>query len=64
MQQLALPLSTDPAAESVLHRVWQSSHLRQPYHVALATPAIAICLRRAAEAELRRQHRKSGCRAG
>jgi len=64
MQQLALPLSNDPAAESALRRAWQNSHLRQPFHVALATPAIAICLRRAAEADLRRQRRKIHCRAG
>lgn len=56
MKQLALPLS-DPGTDPALRRAWIASRLRLPYHIAINTPAIAICLRRMAAAEIRRNHR-------
>ena len=56
MQQLALPLPTDPVAETALRRAWIASRLRLPFHVAINTPAIAIGLRHMAAAEQRRPH--------
>ncbi len=55
MKQLALPLQNDPSADPALRRAWIASRLRIPFHIALSTPAIAICLRRMAAAEIRRR---------
>lgn len=57
MQQLALPLQSDPGAESALRRAWLASRVRLPYHVAINTPAIAICLRHMAATETRKRLR-------
>ena len=57
MKQLALPLQTDPGADSALRRAWIASRVRLPFHIALSTPAIAICLRQMAAAERRRIRR-------
>ncbi len=57
MQQLALPLKTDPSADSALRRAWLLSRVRLPFHIAINTPAIAICLRHMANAERRRRSR-------
>lgn len=54
MKQLALPLQSDPGADPALRRAWIASRLRMPYHIAINTPAIAICLRRMALSETRR----------
>ncbi len=54
MKQLALPLQSDPGAEPALRRAWIASRLRLPYHIAINTPAIAICLRRMAATESRK----------
>lgn len=53
MKQLALPLESDPGADPALRRAWIASRLRMPYHIAINTPAIAICLRRMALSETR-----------
>lgn len=53
MKQLALPLQLDPSADPALRRAWIASRVRLPFHVALSTPAIAICLRHMAAAERR-----------
>lgn len=55
MKQLALPLQSDPAADSALRRAWLASRLRMPFHVAVNIPAVAICLRHMAAAENRRR---------
>jgi len=55
MQQLALPLKIDPSADSALRRAWLQSRVRLPFHVAINTPAISICLHLMANAERRRQ---------
>lgn len=57
MKQLALPLQSDPGADPALRRAWIASRLRLPFHVAINTPAIAICLRRMAASESRLNHR-------
>ena len=54
MKQLALPLQSDPGADPALCRAWIASRLRLPYHIAINTPAIAICLRRMAATESRK----------
>ncbi len=54
MQQLALPLQIDPSADPALRRAWLASHVRLPFHVAINTPAIAICLRQMAATDRRR----------
>ncbi len=54
MKQLALPLQSDPGADPALRRAWIASRLRLPYHIAINTPAIAICLRRMAATESRK----------
>lgn len=53
MKQLALPLQLDPSADPALRRAWIASRVRLPFHVAISTPAIAICLRHMAAAERR-----------
>lgn len=53
MKQLALPLQSDPGADPALRRAWIASRLRMPFHIAINTPAIAICLRRMAATESR-----------
>lgn len=53
MKQLALPLHNDPSADPALRRAWIASRLRIPFHIAISTPAIAICLRRMAATENR-----------
>ncbi len=55
MKQLALPLHIDPGAESALRRAWIASRVRLPFHIAISTPAIAICLRHMAATESRRR---------
>lgn len=55
MQQLALPLRSDPGADTALRRAWIASRVRLPYYVAINTPAIAICLRHIAESEARKR---------
>lgn len=55
MQQLALALQTDPNADPALRRAWLTSRVRLPFHVAINTPAIAICLRQMAAADRRRR---------
>lgn len=55
MQQLALPLQTDPSADPALRRAWIASRVRMPFHVAINTPAIAICLRQMAATDRRRR---------
>ena len=55
MKQLALPLQNDPSADPALRRAWFASRLRMPFHIAISTPAIAICLRRMAATENRRR---------
>jgi hypothetical protein len=57
MKQLALPLKIEPGADSALRRAWIASRVRLPFHIAISTPAIAICLRRMAAAETRRNCR-------
>jgi len=54
-KQLALPLLTDPTADPALRRAWQRSGLRQPFHVAVHVPALAICLRHLAGVGLKRK---------
>jgi hypothetical protein len=54
-EQLALPLQTDPTADPALRRAWQRSGLRQPFHVAVHVPALAICLRHLAGVGLQRK---------
>jgi len=54
MKQLALPLQNDPSADPALRRAWIASRLHMPFHIAISTPAIAICLRRMAATENRR----------
>jgi len=54
MKQLALPLQVDSGADSALRRAWIASRIRLPFHVAISTPAIAICLRHMALTEQRR----------
>jgi hypothetical protein len=51
-----LPLQNDPSADPALRRAWIASRLRIPFHIAISTPAIAICLRRMAATENRRRH--------
>ena len=60
MQQLALPLQTDPSADPALRRAWLVSRVRLPFHVAINTPAIAICLRQMAAADRRRRGYAAG----
>ena len=60
MQQLALPLQTDPSADPALRRAWLVSRVRLPFHVAINTPAIAICLRQMAAADCRRRGYAAG----
>ena len=59
MQQLALPLHTDPDTDPALRRAWLASRLRMPFHVAIHIPAVAICLRRMAETETRKRQRRT-----
>lgn len=59
MKQLALPLHIDPSADPALRRAWIASRVRLPFHVAISTPAIAICLRHMAAAERRDAFRSS-----
>jgi hypothetical protein len=49
-----LPLQNDPSTDPALRRAWIASRLRMPFHIAISTPAIAICLRRMAATENRR----------
>ena len=53
------PLVTEAFALSgpdpALRRAWIASRLRMPFHIAISTPAIAICLRRMAATENRRR---------
>ncbi|MGE4110633.1 MAG: hypothetical protein AB7E73_08025 [Burkholderiales bacterium] len=55
MQQLALPLQIEPGEDPALRRAWIASRIHLPYHVAINTPAIAMCLRQMAAAERRRR---------
>jgi hypothetical protein len=59
MQQLVLPLQSDPSSDPALRRAWLTSRLRMPFHVALNIPAVAICLRHMAETETRKRQRRS-----
>ncbi len=59
-KQLALPLQSDPAADTALRRAWVRSGLRMPFHVAVHVPALAICLRHLAGIGI---ERKSSVRA-
>lgn len=54
MQQLALPLHSEPGADTALRRAWIASRVRLPFYAAINTPAIAICLRHIAETETRK----------
>lgn len=42
--QLSLPLEADSTNEDALRAAWKRCGLRMPYHVALRTRPIAICL--------------------
>ena len=58
-RQLALPLEPRAEPESALKRAWSFTRLRMPYDVAIRNPAIAICLRNIAAAEIRKEQRRS-----
>lgn len=58
-RQLTLPLETRAESESALKRAWARSGSRVPYQVAIHVPALAICLRNIAAAEIRRKIRRS-----
>jgi len=53
-RQLALRLE-QPESESALKRAWSHTRLRIPYDKAIRVPAIAICLRNLAAAEIRQK---------
>jgi hypothetical protein len=55
-RQLALRLE-QPESESALKRAWAHTRLRIPYDKAIRVPAIAICLRNLAAAEIRQKIR-------
>lgn len=59
MQQIALPLQSDPSSDPALRRAWLTSRLRMPFHVAISIPAVAICLRRMAETETQKRLRRA-----
>src|SRR5690349_14448617 len=54
-RQLALPLEPRAAGDSALRHAWARPRLNVPYHVAIHTPALAICLRNIAAAETRKK---------
>jgi hypothetical protein len=53
-RQLALRLE-QPESEAALKRAWAHTRLRMPYDKAIRVPAIAICLRNLAAAEIRQK---------
>jgi hypothetical protein len=53
-RQLALRLE-QPESEPALKRAWAHTRLRMPYDKAIRVPAIAICLRNLAAAEIRQK---------
>ena len=53
-RQLALRLE-QPESESALKRAWSHTRLPIPYDKAIRVPAIAICLRNLAAAEIRQK---------
>jgi hypothetical protein len=57
-RQLALPLEPRAEADSALHHAWAITRLRVPYQVAIHVPALAICLRNIAAAEMRQKIRR------
>ena len=52
--QLSLPLGIDSTDEDALRAAWKRCGLRIPYHVALRTRPIAICLSCLADAMRKR----------
>lgn len=62
-RQLALLLEPRAESESALRYAWARSGSRVPYQVAIHVPALAICLRNIAAAEIRRKIRRA-VRAG
>ena len=58
-RQLALPLESRNDYEIAMMRAWSRSGMRVPYHVAIRIPALAICLRNVANAEIRRRVRRT-----
>jgi hypothetical protein len=54
-RQLALRLDPPAENEPALKRAWSHTRLRMPYDKAIRVPAIAICLRNMAAAEIRRK---------
>jgi hypothetical protein len=58
-RQLALPLEPRAEADSALRHAWARTRLNVPYQVAIHVPALAICLRNMAAAEMRRKIRRT-----
>jgi len=58
--QLALPLESRTESEpDLLRGAWVRSRIRVPYQLAIRVPALVICLRNIAAAEIRRKIRRA-----